>query len=103
MSLLTELLILLMKFYNDATPTALGKSGGGPPHSKTLARGTERPANAQRPGVRQSPGALGEAGKLARHPTPPEIRSGREQFHKITVNIQHDSMCAQGFGSRIRQ
>ena len=34
------------------------KCGGGPPHSKTLARGTLRLTNAKRPGVRQSSGAL---------------------------------------------
>ncbi len=34
------------------------KSGGGPPQSKTLARGTLRLANAKRPGVRQPSGAL---------------------------------------------
>ena len=43
----------------QATPLAPGKSGGGPPHSTTLARGTKRPANAERPGVRQPSGALG--------------------------------------------
>ena len=42
------------------------ESGGRPPHFKTLARGTERPANAPRLGVRQPPGALGEARKMAR-------------------------------------
>jgi hypothetical protein len=35
-----------------------GKSGGGPPHSKTLARGSRGSVNAKRFGVRQSSGAL---------------------------------------------
>jgi hypothetical protein len=38
-----------------------GKSGGGPPHSRTLSRGTVRSANAERLGLRQPSGALGEA------------------------------------------
>jgi hypothetical protein len=48
----------------DFQPTILEiqcQSGGGPPHSATLARGTGRPANAQRPGVRQPSGALPKA------------------------------------------
>jgi len=36
------------------------ESGGGPPHSMTLARGTRCLANAERLGVRQSSGALGD-------------------------------------------
>ncbi len=35
-----------------------GKSGGGPPHSKTLTRGTKAPEGAKRLGLRQSSGAL---------------------------------------------
>jgi hypothetical protein len=38
-----------------------GESGGGPPHSKTLADVRRGPANAKRLGVRQSSGALGRA------------------------------------------
>jgi hypothetical protein len=34
------------------------KSGGGPPQSKTLARGTKRAANVKRLDVRQSSGAF---------------------------------------------
>jgi len=39
------------------------KSGGGPPQSKTLARGTKRLTNAKRLGLRQPLGALGAARK----------------------------------------
>jgi hypothetical protein len=43
-----------------------GKSGGGPPQSKTLARGTVRAADAERLGLRQSSGALGAARNVRR-------------------------------------
>ena len=39
-------------FYQYAAPIVLGESGGGPPHSKTLPRGSTRPANAKRLGLR---------------------------------------------------
>jgi len=49
-------------------------SGGGPPHSKTLARSDSRVAIAKRLGVRQSPGALSHSAfresALGHEPTP---------------------------------
>jgi hypothetical protein len=67
MRLLTELEIQIGWFYKYFAPDGAGKicvcrsankSGGGPPHSKTLARGSEFSDNAERPGLRQPSGAF---------------------------------------------
>ena len=60
MSLLRSFSFVGGRFYKDAAPTALVKSGGGPPHSRTLARGTKFSINAKPLGVRQPSGALGD-------------------------------------------
>ena len=57
------------------------KSGGGPPQSKTLARGMKRLANAKRLGVRQSSGAFG----LAR----------RENWEKISTKPDAEDELGQ--------
>ncbi len=46
--------VVLQRCRADGAPR---KSGGGPPQSKTLARGAKVPNNAERLGVRQSSGA----------------------------------------------
>ena len=50
-----------MYFAWFAVEGCFGKSGGGPPHSKTLARNAVASDNAKRLGVRQSSGALKDA------------------------------------------
>jgi hypothetical protein len=69
-----------------------GKSGGGPPHSKTLARATTTCANAQRLGVLQPPGASavgtqGADGHKNGHATLRKNNSGRA-VSKIEITKQ---------------
>ena len=68
-----------------------GKSGGGPPQSKTLARNSTIPMNAKRLGLRQSSGAFDGA---RRHGTTGQRRE-RGAMNQVSGEIFREKICGR--------